>query len=445
MTTIEILQGIKNWVTGKLSTKQDTLTFDTTPTSNSANPVTSNGIHSAIDANTSVSQVVVVEDGEFSEGGYTVKSGTLTPTTSTTNWCHKIYPIDSYIKAVKVVVAIPSQGLPAAIYLRGEEPTEANRIVGAEQYATTPVSGAYYRFDGELIIPSAATHVLINCATAYNDESNITFKTPVINMFSKIITVDINGKGSYMSIAQAVTAAEDGDTILVYPGVYEEVVKTYGKDIHIVGVCRETCILTNGYGDYARCPLVMYRGSVENMTVIADTYNSEITDPTTEQVRTAYAVHIEGAYSSSFIMLLRNCKLLSKWNAAIGLGIHINQTIVIDNCELISECVATWSNSLADFVAMGALFFHNDATPSAPTTETGYLTVRNSKLYGVSNALSMLGIANRPYAEIEYINNNLCTEENGVTNIVDHFVDGDNGRIITAVNSYGNNISELNA
>lgn len=42
-----------------LSTKQDTLVFDSTPTAGSLNPVTSDGVHSAIESATST-QVVVV-------------------------------------------------------------------------------------------------------------------------------------------------------------------------------------------------------------------------------------------------------------------------------------------------------------------------------------------------------------------------------------------------
>lgn len=56
-TNISELNNDKNYVTSdsvttSLATKQDKLTFDTTPTTNSTNPVTSDGIKKAIDAKT---------------------------------------------------------------------------------------------------------------------------------------------------------------------------------------------------------------------------------------------------------------------------------------------------------------------------------------------------------------------------------------------------------
>ena len=45
MTTLEILQGIRDWCDAQLATKQGNLTFDTAPTQSSTNPVTSGGIY----------------------------------------------------------------------------------------------------------------------------------------------------------------------------------------------------------------------------------------------------------------------------------------------------------------------------------------------------------------------------------------------------------------
>lgn len=63
-----------------LDTKQDTLTFDTTPTSGSTNPVTSSGIHTAVQA--TASNLATIESSTtasqaYSEGDYLVLSGQL--------------------------------------------------------------------------------------------------------------------------------------------------------------------------------------------------------------------------------------------------------------------------------------------------------------------------------------------------------------------------------
>lgn len=50
----------KTYIANKLSKKQDKLTFDTTPTANSSNPVTSNGIKSALNKKVDASSLKTV-------------------------------------------------------------------------------------------------------------------------------------------------------------------------------------------------------------------------------------------------------------------------------------------------------------------------------------------------------------------------------------------------
>ena len=390
---------------------------------------------------------IPVSQSSFSEGGYYKINNNTLEYSSSDNWIYKILPLDS-LYAINVVVSSQVIGIPAIIYLSGEEPIEANRV--GEEWATEMVTGGFRRFNNKITVPANATHALINCGKTYMGTCNLTYANKLkdevkLLEHKKVVSVDINGNGDYITIQAAINGTNEGDTILIYPGVYDETVKMGGKKRHLVGTCRETCILTNGTGAYATNPLIMNIGSIENMTVIADTYDSEITDPTTEKTRTSYAIHIEHKNTTPYTCIVRNCTLISKWNAAIGLGLRWNQTVIIENCDLISECVLTWSSGQSRFVSMGGLFFHNDAIDTTHTSESGNLILRNNRLYGVNNALCILGLANKAYATVQYINNNLCTKNNGVTNIVEHWVAGDNGRIITAINSYGNNIVELNA
>ena len=48
-----------------------------------------------------------------------------------------------------------------------------------------------------------------------------------------VITVDSNGGGNYSSIQEAVNNAQNGDTILVSPGVYQENVEV-NKELTIL-------------------------------------------------------------------------------------------------------------------------------------------------------------------------------------------------------------------
>ena len=65
-TTYEIITG--GWITSKLALKQDKLTFDTTPTASSTNPVTSGGIKTALDT----------KQNNITGGATTIASSNLT-------------------------------------------------------------------------------------------------------------------------------------------------------------------------------------------------------------------------------------------------------------------------------------------------------------------------------------------------------------------------------
>lgn len=60
------------------STKQDKLTFDTTPTAGSANPVTSDGIKKALDNSGVLPGTIIAFSGAFSDDGYPINSKTST-------------------------------------------------------------------------------------------------------------------------------------------------------------------------------------------------------------------------------------------------------------------------------------------------------------------------------------------------------------------------------
>ena len=74
-----------SWIKGALNSKQDTLAFDTTPTTNSNNPVTSGGVKAAIDALGTPNEIVSITTQESSaSGGNNVVTITDTDGTVTT-------------------------------------------------------------------------------------------------------------------------------------------------------------------------------------------------------------------------------------------------------------------------------------------------------------------------------------------------------------------------
>lgn len=266
------------------------------------------------------------------------------------------------------------------------------------------------------------------------------------------VVVVAKSGGDYTTIAEAVNGTNNGDTILIYPGIYEEAVEMFGKERHLVGICKDTCILTNGTGNYDTPPLEANIGSVSNLTIIADNYAPTTPDPSVNNNNAAYGIHIEYANPTPYTFAVRNCKILSKWSAGIGLGLRYNQTVVIDNCELISESVSMWSQYISARVEMGGLFFHNDAASN--TSGTGKLIVSNTRLTGKKAALVMESVENKPgTVDAEFIGCTLKSVDYGVTSSVIYRWPGTTtpsgklcgSKIALAESSHGNNNSELNA
>lgn len=266
-----------------------------------------------------------------------------------------------------------------------------------------------------------------------------------------IVTVAKSG-GEYTTIASAVAGTSDGDTILIFPGVYEEAVEMFGKERHLVGVCKDTCILTNGTGNYDTPPLEANIGSVSNLTIIADNYAPTTPDPSVNNNNAAYGIHLEYANTTAYTFHIYNCKIVSKWSAGVGLGLRHNQTVIIEDSELISESVSLWSEWSQVRVEMGGLFFHNDA--SSNTSGTGKLIVSNTRLTGKKAALVMESVENKPgTVDAEFIGCTLKSEDYGVTPSVIYRWPGTTtpsgklcgSKIALAESSHGNNNEELNA
>lgn len=89
----------------------------------------------------------------------------------------------------------------------------------------------------------------------------------LIAISDSVITVG-SGK-DFASIQEAVDYAQDGWTIVVYPGEYEEAVDAHEKTIRIIGMDKATCILKYPNSDYGTPPLEMGAGELINMTIYA--------------------------------------------------------------------------------------------------------------------------------------------------------------------------------
>lgn len=345
--------------------------------------------------------------------------------------------------------------IPPIIYLSSNSPTWDNYV--SKQYGTVATGSTHFKRLSGLSIPSGATYAIINNSNVQGSDSTITYKygvsiaTRIDALEDRFVLVDKNGNGNFTTIAAAIDGTSDGATIFVNSGTYEEDVHMWGKTRHIVGLCRETCILTNGTGNYSTPPLEMNIGSIENMTIIADNYDPTIPDPTQNQVLPSYGIHIEYGNATPYTLTIRNCKILSKWCAGLGIGLRYNQTIIIDNCDLISEAVRIYSTFAGHWVEMGGLYFHNDNSNNV--NGTGILRVMNSRIQGKKAALVMEAVNKTTMVDAEFDCDTLISEDYGVGDgiiyrydnmpTLDGYLCGN--KITLGIASHGNNIDELNA
>ena len=177
----------------------------------------------------------------------------------------------------------------------------------------------------------------------------------------RTIVVDANGNGDYTTISDAVSAASDGDTILVQPGTYMETVHAFSKKVHIVGVDRETCILQYHGLDYANPPLEMAKGSVRNLTI--NCLNSG-----TQGAAKAYCVHIDNDNEEGQTLLFENVRFYNPVHQGVGIGLRHNFELVFDNCEF-------------EAVEQAALYCHDWETSDSGADKSGQkLTLLNCTL-----------------------------------------------------------------
>jgi len=54
------------------------------------------------------------------------------------------------------------------------------------------------------------------------------------NLSARTIIVDQTGAGDYLTIQEGVNLANDGDVVLVFPGIYRESVKIEEKKLHLL-------------------------------------------------------------------------------------------------------------------------------------------------------------------------------------------------------------------
>ena len=193
-----------------------------------------------------------------------------------------------------------------------------------------------------------------------------------------------DGSGDFTTIQAGVDAAESEDTLLIYPGIYNEAVEIYGKTVNLIGTDRENCVLQYESIDYNKVPLTFGAGLVANMTIYGyhtgEEKQTEAVYSTNEAFHNAtiesieawqemfpgYAVHIDQNYSYEKEICMNNCKIVSNNSQCVGIGCRGKNNITFSECELISNGMG------------GCIYFHN--TDSEEMSGDAYFTLKNCSL-----------------------------------------------------------------
>lgn len=146
---------------------------------------------------------------------------------------------------------------------------------------------------------------------------------------SRTIVVDANGGGNYTTIAGAIGAANDGDTIYICDGTYYESIKANGLRVHLVGESKEHTILKYVGTDYANPPLEMSKGSIENMTIWAIAQQG--------QSGAGYCLHCDNDSSKDSYLYCRDVVFQNDTYQAVGIGLRPNFTLTFEHCTFLGQ------------------------------------------------------------------------------------------------------------
>lgn len=262
------------------------------------------------------------------------------------------------------------------------------------------------------------------------------------NAFKTLLVVDPSGGGHYKRINDAILDIEAKGytqkiTLLTMPGIYEEVIDLkQNTNISIVGVNRKDCIIVDKSGEYANSPLMISgSGYIANLTIIQNHDNNpSFTSP-------GYAVHFD--YTGAGETIFENCRFESYQNAAVGIGMHQDQTLKFKNCEFYKD--GTYNG--------GSLYFHNQ-TESGITNQR--LVIDNCRIVSKQGRSVSITDANIGHGDglgndmtVEFINTMAYSEELGKSSLYignpPTVTGGICGSIVLSAKSYGNNMSELNS
>ncbi len=168
---------------------------------------------------------------------------------------------------------------------------------------------------------------------------------------SKLLVVSKDGKnGAYKTISEAVSEAADGDIIVIYPGEYNESLDIRDKDIILLGLDKDTCIIKYDTSVYSKpvlngaaglfCNLTFYGYRPKDSALLGDSASSFICPDNLDEFFSGYVIHIDDDYEFGHSIVFNNCNIISENNNCIGLGMRDHFSASFNNCYIRSVGIA---------------------------------------------------------------------------------------------------------
>lgn len=260
----------------------------------------------------------------------------------------------------------------------------------------------------------------------------------VIEPTTDVIDVGKGDSYTYHTIKEAEAVVEDGGTIRIHEGEYEEyAIGTVDKSITYEGVDRESCIVFNGLSDkmYSVFDLANGNKTVKNLTIHQTHSNPQ--NPDTDNVAyKAYAVHCDNSTNEGHSYLIENCVLKNKYFACCGFGLWQDNTITVKDCDI------DLYDSNRDITTMGAFYCHNNTYSDGVTGQR--ISLVNNTIHANQSKAIRVDTASQEGSEMvcEFINNTCTSDLYGTTSDCVSFAP--NEHTILTETSVGNNIAKLN-
>lgn len=431
-------------------TPQQELTIDDTPTEGSTNVVSSGGVYDKVkpieDALTA-NEVEEEYTTTLEQGTYKARTGDKQ---DSKRLC-RANPLD--VDAIRLKSVTCDDAYYMVIY--GNDEGINNPIVKVEgRYVDTfdfsdfPYKYAYVvigrdnrekldvsELNGKVVFTHLVQEGYKKCAIQKSRNDN-----PII--------VDINGKGDYTSLQEAIDNAGDTisnqKTIIVLPGTY--IMSTGNNDnknlnsrryLSIIGTDKNNCILRNDRGYYITgenyeddaCLRLAGNVYIANLTIISTDANYPSDKVANRHM--AYCIHADFSANAGDVMEINNCILINNHFACIGAGLKNDFTVKVVGCDLKSTMSENVTTSYR-----GTIITHNGSNGSTEESRQ-HLYVKDCVItntngaYGIQSASAYDG----QLADFTLINNVVYANGDG-------FLLASNYSLTNKC--YGNNIVSMN-